>query len=659
MIDRGRAARRVLAVLLAIALLPLAHGDAAASRWLALADTHPALAADIDRAFLAGTDTLPAPSPGETPLAWLRAGLTSAARATAVMPPEATPDPVADRRLWDASRTIALYGLPAWTVPAAPSWAEDPFANPTWVFRYQSLTWLESPAMADASAGVVPDWGTVVTLLVGWIGASGNPSDFRRGPWYDHSVALRADMIVELWSRGLPDHLDDAQYGEVIHSLAQHGRVLRQFLDDPQWKGHNHGLYHAASLYNLARAFPFLAGADEWRATARARIRDALRDIVDPGEGGSLEQSFEYHQIVLDKAWRTLRWLTGTEDPPSAEEELTLSRMAAFESVIVDPLGDLPAVGDTRYGLDADTTPLMDPALSGAWTTWLLSRGTRGSPPPEALFLPATGYAILRPRHSPGAAWTTDTQVVVDAGPSVSHHGHQDALNVTFTSAGMHVLVDPGGPYIYTYPERQEFLESKVHNGIVVDGLSYDDASGRGSVTWEQAEDTSTASILTAFHDKNPDVRVTRSVILVKPDLLVILDRMIPSDHAPHTYRATFQLAPGIRRVAKDGLLYGGAGTTRFGMTFASGDAGLTSDGDGTGRVTTGPAQALLAPAVTATVHGGLAWLLTTVAPGSTPVVSWTDQGGATVARVRASGLDVDVEFTSGSGPVSVRAHVR
>ena len=426
------------------------------------------------------------------------------------------------------------------------------------------------------------------------------------------------------------------------------------FLNEPRWYGHNHGLFHAVSLYNIARAFPWLEGAAGWQHRARERIHELLGEMVDVQGGVSLEQSFGYHFKVLDLFWRLFGWLDRVGDPATDLEARVLGRMTEVGAAMIGPNGSLPAVGDTWYGARPVVAPLLDPTIAGPVATYVTSHGRSGRPPTTPLFLPVAGYAIFGAAGRDGPDPSLRTQVVIDAGPTVKGHGHQDALHVTFAAAGSDILIDPGGPYIYRFPERQRFLESRVHNGVVVDGVSFDDEHGQGDVTWSQAASVGGVPVLTAYHDKYPTVRVARSVLLLAPDTLVILDRLLPSGIREHDYSVRFQLAPGARvRDAAGGRLVTANGTSVSVATRSNVADGIALRA-GTGRVTTGPAVAVPAPTLTADFRGADAWLLTVLVPNDVASIETATVDGQTTARIRAGATSARIVFGPGSQGICV-----
>lgn len=192
---------------------------------------------------------------------------------------------------WRRSRTISLAGHDGWLVPTDPTWHEDPFGDPSWVLQYQSLAWLQT-------AWVAGDRRAVATLVMDWI--KDNPVSAGGAAWGDHAIAYRTDTLVKLLAEGLASELEPRDLASLVNVLYQQGVALRRFLDDPAWVGHNHNLFHALSLFNLAVAIPQLAHADEWRSRAHQRVNELLSEMVDPIEGISAEQSIAYHFVALD-----------------------------------------------------------------------------------------------------------------------------------------------------------------------------------------------------------------------------------------------------------------------------------------------------------------------------------------------------------------------
>lgn len=432
-------------------------------------------------------------------------------------------------------RTVSLAGRSGFVVPTDPNWREDPFKDPSWILQYHSLAWLQGAWQAG-------DRRAVADLVMDWI--TDNPASAAGPAWNDHAIAYRTDTLVKLLAEGLASELTRRELAQLLLVLHEQGVALRRFLDDPAWVGHNHNLFHSLSLFNLATAVPQLAHAEEWRARAQRRVGELLTEMVDPSEGVSTEQSVGYHFVALDLFATAQDWLRRHGAPLGPEVGPILDKMREFGALVTHPDGTLPAIGDTSYGAPFDGRH-FDPSLDHPpVATWVLSNGRRGTAPPPLLVFPRTGYAIFRAWPQESADWADQTHLVARVGPTIRGHGHQDALSFVLYGGGGPVIIDPGGPYLYRWPERQHFLSVSAHNAVMVDGLDFGDDSGRGDVRIDGWGVSDNFLWLIAHHDKVPQVRVTRAFVLLSGRLLLLLDVMEPADSKSHLYTLGLHFPP-------------------------------------------------------------------------------------------------------------------
>lgn len=449
-------------------------------------------------------------------------------------------------RRWEEGRAIRFddIGLDPWAVPADPDWAEDPYGDSAWLFRYHSLIWLQAPMTAYERTGRPRDLGAVRTLVMDWI--RDNPRGRAASPraWYDHAVAWRTDVFVWLTARGGLDGLTAGQRERFTGSLAEHGRVLRAYLDADRFVGHNHNLFHAMSLFNLATAVPTLPEATEWRTRARERIGELLGELLDVDEGVTTERSTEYHDLALRLFVTAARLLAANGVGFTDEELETIGRAARFALLSTQPDGNLPAIGDAHYGVERDAATYTD-ALAlrdDPSARYLLTKGLDGTEPPDASFFPETGWAVFRPRYSAGPAWADDLHVVVRADPAgdLGAHGHDDAMSFTLFAGGTPWVVDTGGPYRYGDPLRADIVSSRSHNTVLVDGRPTPAGPTRIVGTGDEAG----WSWIAAEHDRSPGVRHRRIVIVTDAGEVLVIDRLWATDGASHTLELLLHLAP-------------------------------------------------------------------------------------------------------------------
>lgn len=458
-------------------------------------------------------------------------------------------DTDAAARLWEDGRQVQFLSYAPYRMPSHPTWSEDPHQNLSWQTLYQSLTWLQAPARAYLTTGDSRYQDEVRDYLLSWIAAT--PKDHPPSPrsWYDGAVGYRTDVIVELFTPVLSGVLTPAEAEKVLALLEYQGQLLDGYLAQPRFVGHNHALFHALSLYNLAVAFPELGHASTWRTDARARISSLLPEMVDTGEGVSLEQAAHYHYLALRLFWEADTYLRNYNDGLSQGELAILGKMTAFGALLLTPTMDVPAIGDTGYGQAADTSlfdQLAADGITSPTAEFILSRGARGSRPPDASFFPTAGYAIIRPQYSVPAQWANDLQLIVDTTTKSKAHGHDDAMNVLLHARGAGLLIDSGGPYKYGDPGRAAFVGATAHNTVVNDG-----SNGLGPVADLVETDDAQHSVIAGTFATGKGAEDRRVVVLLKPDTLIIVDLVRSTDGKAHDYQLLYHLPPASTIVSQ------------------------------------------------------------------------------------------------------------
>jgi hypothetical protein len=450
----------------------------------------------------------------------------------------------ANVQLWTRDHSVAFRGYPAFRVRRDPTWSENPYRNISWEADYQSLAWLRSPEAAYEQTKDASYLYQVKAYVLDWI-ADANavppPSD---RTWYDDAVSIRTDVLVGLLRGDLWNALGTQQLAAVLGSLEQHGTLLDGYLHDRQFIGHNHNLFHALSLYNLAVAFPQLTNAAAWRADARARLASLLPELVDAREGVSTEGAAAYHYVVLQTYANAEAFLERHHDALPDADLAILRAMDAFGAVLLSPTGETPPIGDTPYASKADLEVLeaLDAqGLTTDTTAFVLSHGQSGARPPDAWFAPNAGYAVIRPTWGVGAAWADDVQVVVDTSDVHRSHGHDDAMTFVLNGGGGPLLVDSGGPYVYGQRSHLGFVAAAAHNTIVDLGRT----GGRGPVSDLVEQDSPGLSVVSGSVAISDTATDRRAIVVIKPDLVLVVDQLSATDAAPHDFALYYHLPPG------------------------------------------------------------------------------------------------------------------
>ncbi len=521
---------------------------------------------------------------------------------------------------WDDGRQVTFVNFPPWPVPADPDWSEDPYANISWQFYYHSLGWLQAPARGWTAADDPQPADEVLGYVLDWI--ADNP---QRDPpsvrsWYDHAVAYRTDTLVDLFPM-LAQAASPEELQVILRALQRHGTLLHGYLAEPRFEGHNHSLFHALSLYNLATALPDLLGSQRWRADGRARVSALLGEMVDRAEAVSREQASSYHYLAIGLFVQADEFLALHGEGLTPDERHVLAHMVEWAALLAAPDGSLPAMGDTSAGAAADLATLrryQDAGLSTPWSEYLLSGGAEGERPPDAIVRPATGYALLRAAHGEPGESRDDLHLLVDMSDVLHSHGHRDAMNILLTAAGGPLLVDSGGPFVYGDRRHADFVATRAHNTVVVDGA--DQASGSVSVT-TQLEGEGFAAV-EGEHALFEGVTHRRLVVLLKPDVVVVLDRLQAVNEASHDYELLYHLPPGSEAATNRlaAAVETEAGAAMALAVASSADAGLQvvsgQENPALGWVTTEYLVRVPAPVLRYAATASDAWFVTAIVTG-------------------------------------------
>jgi hypothetical protein len=87
---------------------------------------------------------------------------------------------------------------------------------------------------------------------------------------------------------------------------------------------------------------------------------------------------------------------------------------------------------------------------------------------------------------------------------------------------------------------RKGFASSKSHNIVIVDGQDYHE----GDTRLTRYQDTQAYSFIEAENSKYPHVTYKRAILLLKPNLVIVIDHLISNDRKPHQYDLLFHFPP-------------------------------------------------------------------------------------------------------------------
>ncbi|NIR39868.1 MAG: hypothetical protein GWN73_29950, partial [Actinobacteria bacterium] len=438
-------------------------------------------------------------------------------------------------------RVQVARNIPETDLPAVDDWTPDPIGSRSWRLFYHSLAWLLGYAWAIEN-GIDPEANLAHIRERVFSHIAHNVESGPGDPlaWDDHATADRLAMLVWLHCTLLAPELGREERDRLIAAIDAHLERITGFRDDGRWISSNHGAFHALAALDVGLALPDHPVGRRGRVLGESYLRDVVNALVDGEEGVAVEQSTAYHTIDISLL-RSIRPVVEDNDLDLGVDLADLcARMVEFNHVIRG-LGDRrPSIGDTPFD---DAVPAIGLAATDGEpetprTRWIRTAGAEGEPVDDLVLYPRTGLAVLRRGEPPGGG--TVTRAVVSLHGKRILHGHFDQLSVTFQVDEHRALVDSGGPYAYGDPLRfGYFVAARAHNVVMIDGLDHQGASvllGSGH--------SGTVSWVIGSHDGHPGLDVTRAVIVVDDDTLVVVDQVVDPGSDRHSFTSLWHLHP-------------------------------------------------------------------------------------------------------------------
>lgn len=393
---------------------------------------------------------------------------------------------------------------------------------------------------------------------------------------FRNSTTVSAEFLTRMvsWVKIHADHIE--RYLSTYYSPNTH------------LTGESLGLYYAASL------FPYIGGADRWRALGRRNLLEQLdRQVFD--DGVYFEQSTRYQHYTVEIY---LQFLILAQRNGDALPESVAARIEAMMDFLLNlrrPDGTLPQIGDTDGGAlltivhreagdfqalfaiaaavferedfawaAGNSTVELMCLLGPAGHYRFMALKQKAPPVVESRFFADGGYLIMRD------SWRRrGHQLIFDAGPlgceDSAAHGHADLLSIQCSAFGDNYLIDAGtGNYTADPYWRNYFRSSAAHNTVTVDGLSQ--MTPKGPFSWHGRRPrtclrncwtTPNLSLIDASHDAWSDLHDPvihrRRVIFVRRSYWVVIDDLNAS--ATHDYDLRFQFAPIAVRAERSGWI--------------------------------------------------------------------------------------------------------
>lgn len=275
--------------------------------------------------------------------------------------------------------------------------------------------------------------------------------------WYDHGVAERTLVFIELWQVGLQYNFDYRFMSRLGYALVKHSELLESetfYSRHQPYRYHNHAWFQDIALIAAGICLKHLNVANRWIARGLERLHDQLTHLIHRESTYAIfvENSIGYHQGVqrLVGFAGQLESLAGRGSGISniADE------LDAWSKDFRYPDGRYPAQGDTfRRANPASLQALEQPE------SW----------PKQVIKLPQAGYAVIK-----GGSIRTPWMFGLLATNRNSTHKHEDDLSFFLWLDGVEWLVDPSFVSHEYKDEIPAYLRSaKAHNMLHVEGAEY------------------------------------------------------------------------------------------------------------------------------------------------------------------------------------------
>ena len=410
----------------------------------------------------------------------------------------------------------ALSGHPTVTLPANPTWAEDPLHDVNWVFEFQNLKWVLSLLQAWTLTGDTRYSDRAVFLLKDWLRDNprhGAPSLYS---WGDQATAIRA-ITMSCAARVL------GMSGWLRAGLELHGATLA----DPTFYAAsvgNHALDGSIGLLDVGH----LLDRSDWMNLARNRISTLVVRSVDL-QGVTNEQAV-FYQLYNYRRYEVAIGRMGEYGLPVPASLARVALMPNFLAYATLPNGQYDMVGDTER---QKAVP-----IPGTIAEFAATQGARGPKPPgKVAMFAASGWLFARTGWAGIRPYADQVAYGLRFGPAAKIHGHQDGGSMTLYGFGARLLVDPG-KFTYNWDAWRSFATSRsAHNVMTVDGVPFQD-SGTALVAQRVSERLVDTTVTT---DGYPGVHIQRRVIFSKNlGYLLVEDRVTSAD--VHTYRQLWHL---------------------------------------------------------------------------------------------------------------------
>ena len=428
-----------------------------------------------------------------------------------------------------------------------------------WQSQLNRMDWFISMAGMYKKTGKSEYASTFVRQLRNWVVDCPPPADDKSGN-YENSAWRNIDMGLRLGSFWAPAYAgfvnapeftdDDIMlycYISLVHSKRLH-------------KFNTYGnifIMEMNGLFTFAAMFPEFKVASANRKHAVKKVYDSVKEMFLP-DGFLNELTNSYHRTVTGLVVQMYRMAKDcgfeNELPKDFIEVLERSYDAFIK--LSTPGPDMPLTNDSRHAKVAEffgAAVKLFPHRQDF--IWMNSSRKKGKAPEYlSVVMPWSGFVVLRESWKPNANY-----LIFDIGPLGNRHAHQDKLNIAIWKGKDQLLYDDGGGSYARSTVRKYTVSSLAHNLVSVDGTGQatnsaphsPDRNLKAPVTGDFTSDGKIEYTRGVFdkgwgHSSGNKIVVhERQIVYIRPDIFIVLDRMIPTKRGAkkaHTYQARWHV---------------------------------------------------------------------------------------------------------------------
>lgn len=307
-----------------------------------------------------------------------------------------------------------------------------------------------------------------------------------------------------------------------------------------------------SGLYTIGAVYPEFRDAAAWRELATQALYQELTTQFLP-DGAQIELTTGYHQVALDNVLKIPRTaqLVGRLDEMPADYITKAEGAFGFNLKMMTPERDLPHVNDAWHvGVAGSLRAGFELFPRRTDFQWIATDGKEGTVPDfTSVLLPYAGFAVMR------SDWSREANYLAFDGALLGYgHYHQDKLNVILHAYGREMLYDGGGGNYESSKWRRYSVDTFSHSTVLVDGLPQRRggkdrwagvARGPLPIVWRSGSvfDYAAASYDEPYGSpENHPASQRREVLFLKPDLFLVVDRLVSTDGKEHRYEARWQV---------------------------------------------------------------------------------------------------------------------